>query len=476
MKKLNNDFDILNYLLELNNKGVFLEYKENKLIYKARNISLDSDIIIELREFKHKIISFLKNYEEKIVDLSYMQKAYLMGKKEGIPLNNVNATYYQEFEKDNIDISKLESAINWIINNNEALRLVIFKEGKGIICEDLPPFCITSYCKEEERLYHREFLSHKIYEYGTWPMFDIFVGKFKKGKDILHFTFDCSIIDAWSANVLIKKMFEKYSGENIVSSNYSYRTYLKDFKKYLAENSKLLSEADKYWTSKCEHIFASPHLKTEQEINSVKKSTFRTKSYKFTEDMTLSIERIAIYNQISVSSLLIAIYISVLSKYSINKEFSINATIFGKNIFSKDVIDLIGEFSNIALIEYKPSKKNIIESAQDVQNQLLQALNYRLYNGVNIIRKSRNSNMCYPVVVTSMLGVDYKSTYKGFTEVFSISQTPQVILDHHIRKIDGSLVISFDYIEELFKEEQIDNILDYYVDLIKLLIGETHHE
>ena len=65
MKKLNNDFDILNYLLELNNKGVFLEYKENKLIYKARNISLDSDIIIELREFKHKIISFLKNYEEK---------------------------------------------------------------------------------------------------------------------------------------------------------------------------------------------------------------------------------------------------------------------------------------------------------------------------------------------------------------------------------------------------------------------------
>ena len=167
---------------------------------------------------------------------------------------------------------------------------------------------------------------------------------------------------------------------------------------------------------------------------------------------------------------------SVLSKYSINKEFSINATIFGKNIFSKDVIDLIGEFSNIALIEYKPSKKNIIESAQDVQNQLLQALNYRLYNGVNIIRKSRNSNMCYPVVVTSMLGVDYKSTYKGFTEVFSISQTPQVILDHHIRKIDGSLVISFDYIEELFKEEQIDNILDYYVDLIKLLIGETHHE
>lgn len=69
-----------------------------------------------------------------------------------------------------------------------------------------------------------------------------------------------------------------------------------------------------------------------------------------------------------------------------------------------------------------------------------------------------------------MLGVDYQSIYKGFAEVYCISQTPQVILDHHIREIDGCLAISFDYVVELFSDSQIHRLLEEYKLMLEGLI------
>ena len=217
-----------------------------------------------------------------------MQKAYLMGKEKEIALNTVNATYYQEFEKENIDVKKLEESLNWIINQNEALRMVIFREGKGIISENLPNYNIKSYKLEtyEQRIKYREEMSNKTYNYGTWPMFDVCVGKSFEDKDILHMIYDCSILDAWSIDILTKMLFKKYSGENIEVQDYNYTDYLRDFNKHLIANKNLIEEADRYWTVKSENLFKPPELKTKQDISTVKSMTFKTVFYVFDMDTT----------------------------------------------------------------------------------------------------------------------------------------------------------------------------------------------
>lgn len=47
------------------------------------------------------------------------------------------------------------------------------------------------------------------------------------------------------------------------------------------------------------------------------------------------------------------------------------------------------------------------------------------------------------------------------------SKTPQVMLDHHVRDDLGSLKLSFDYVTDLFREEDVEKILLAYVKRVK---------
>lgn len=51
----------------------------------------------------------------------------------------------------------------------------------------------------------------------------------------------------------------------------------------------------------------------------------------------------------------------------------------------------------------------------------------------------------------------------SFHEVYALSKTPQVMLDHHVRDDLGSLKLSFDYVIELFAREDMEKIMDTYV-------------
>lgn len=111
-----------------------------------------------------------------------------------------------------------------------------------------------------------------------------------------------------------------------------------------------------------------------------------------------------------------------------------------------------------------------LESIKEIQKQIFKLLEFRIYDGVNIIKKVYDKNhdsTGFPVVVTCMIGEIYKSKQSGFLETYSLSQTPQVIVDHHIRIIDERIKISFDYIEELFEENYIKKIIQKYVEIIE---------
>lgn len=101
-------------------------------------------------------------------------------------------------------------------------------------------------------------------------------------------------------------------------------------------------------------------------------------------------------------------------------------------------------------------------------------LEFRAYDGVNILNKVKKVDLknekTFPVVMTCMVGEKYMSVTNGFREEYSISQTPQVVIDHNVRIIDGELNITFDYIEELFNRSYIQDLIDwykYYIDKVR---------
>ncbi|WP_301108728.1 hypothetical protein, partial [Sporosarcina sp.] len=71
-----------------------------------------------------------------------------------------------------------------------------------------------------------------------------------------------------------------------------------------------------------------------------------------------------------------------------------------------------------------------------------------------------------PIVFTCMLDGSASLAEEGespFREEFAISQTPQVVLDHHVRDDLGYLKVSWDYVIEMFDRQNVMEIFDTYV-------------
>ena len=104
---------------------------------------------------------------------------------------------------------------------------------------------------------------------------------------------------------------------------------------------------------------------------------------------------------------------------------------------------------------------------------------YRGFDGTNILKMLSAGNpgkAVMPIVFTCML--DGESSFKEkrkdpFEENFAISQTPQVILDHHVRDDLGYLKVSWDYIAEIFDKGNVTEVFHAYVGNIKKFISDN---
>ncbi|WP_058989960.1 condensation domain-containing protein [Anaerococcus rubeinfantis] len=472
-----NDLQVFNYLKNLKEKGLYLYMEDKNLKYKIKKSVISHDVLNEIRNHKEQISNFLLYIKDNYVDLSSMQLAYMAGQSKNQILNKVNAHYYIEFSKENIDVVKLENAVNVLIQQNDALRMIILSTGQGIILNKMPKYKVQTYnlAREEDKLNARENLSRKIYGYDYWPMFTIIVGKSNDSDDILHFSFDCSILDAWCAGKLINNLFSIYSGQKLEKAKYDYKDYIHDLESYMIKNQKILQKAEKYWENRILDISDGPKLAYKKNFQDLDSTTFVRQEYTFGKDIVTALERYSRLHKVTLTSAVMTVYMKVLSDMSRQKELSINITIFGKLPLNNNIDDVLGEFTNIGLIEYKDKQDNFIEAVQNTQNQIFKILEFRAYDGVNILNKARKTGLgkerFFPIVMTCMIGENYTSILNGFKEEYSLSQTPQVVLDHHVRMIDNEMKISFDYIKELFDYSYINKIIENYKQIIFQVCG-----
>ena len=306
-------------------------------------------------------------------------------------------------------------------------------------------------------------------------MFTIIVGKSNDSDDILHFSFDCSILDAWCAGKLINHLFSIYSGQKLEKAKYDYKDYIHDLESYMIKNQKILQKAEKYWGNRILDISDGPKLAYKKNFQDLDSTTFVRQEYTFGKDIVTALERYSRLHKVTLTSVVMTVYMKVLSDMSRQKDLSINITIFGKLPLNNNIDDVLGEFTNIGLIEYKDKQGNFIEAVQNTQNQIFKILEFRAYDGVNILNKARKTGLgkerFFPIVMTCMIGENYTSILNGFKEEYSLSQTPQVALDHHVRIIDNEMKISFDYIKELFDYSYINKIIENYKQIIFQVCG-----
>jgi len=411
-----------------------------------------------------------------------VQHAYLIGRSGLYELGKVGAHCYFEFEGFSPDIEKLTRAINRLICHHDMMRSVfIHDDMQQIILKEVPEYKIETYdlnnmlSKEAdtELLKIRGKMSHQIISTDKWPLFDIRASLHNSNCFRLHISFDNSVFDGWSMFHLISEMSRLYKNpeESLPKIDLSFRDYVVAMEKI--KDSDLFIKDRDYWLGRLDELPPSPDLPMVKKPEAGVHYPFTRFEFKMEKNTWVKLKSKAKAIGITPSGLLLSAYAEILNSRSANNEFTINLTTFNRVPIHKQVNEIVGDFTSLTLLGVNNSNGlTFKERAKNLQRQLWQDMDHPYFSGVQVLRelaklKGGAENARMPIVFTSALGLN-SSEQKAVGDNsigrlnYSISQTPQVLIDHQVYETSEELVLIWDTVKEFFPEGFIEDMFNVY--------------
>ncbi|MEK7434104.1 MAG: amino acid adenylation domain-containing protein [Cyanobacteriota bacterium] len=458
---------------------------EIKDLFSYPNINNLSKIIeLKQKNGEFKLPEIIQNNYDlyKPFPLTEIQQAYLVG-RENIELGNISAHGYIEIEIKDLDIDKFEKAFNKVIARHYLLKTVI-ENDKQVILKNVPYFKIKTYKINSnnsdinninEILEIRKRLSHEKIDYSKFPVFNLEISVLNEEISILHYSFDAIFTDATSIIIIAKEITDFYNNTNLELQNLeiNFRDYVLYCEKL--KDSFLYNKSKNYWLERLENLPSAPQLYTNiSKINeNINKTKFNRLEGKLSKDKWDKIKLKAKNLNITVNTILITSFSKILSYWSKKSDFTLNITLFNRLQVHRDINNILGDFTSLNLLEINlDNSKNLYENSINIQKQLIEDIDNRYFGGVSVLRElARLKGLeasFMPVVFTSMVGnngFDFNSLLGKI--VYSITQTPQVWLDHQVAEINDELVFNWDYLEHIFPEKMIKAMFEAYCNLLE---------
>ena len=427
--------------------------------------------------------------------LTDIQHAYWFGRIGAYELGNVATHVYFEFDNDNMNIERLNLAWRSLVERHEMLRAVVLPDARQQIIEQVPPYSFRvidlrgkdkAFVAAELAAIRRE-MSHQVLPSDQWPLFDIRVVRLDNDRIRLHLDFDALIADAYSLFLLMKEWLRLYKAPNLVLPplELSFRDYV--MAERTIENSVLYKNDQAYWLRRIPDLAPPPDLPLSKNPGEVAKPRFARRSANLDPQKWSRLKNRLSGEGLTPSGLLIAVYAKVLSAWSKSSRFTLNVTLFNRHQLDPHVNEIVGDFTSLSLLEVNGgAMKTFSAAARSLQEQLWRDLDHRLFSGVHVIREMARQRggwqrAVMPVVFTGAVSLGSfehdASVLSQMGELnYSITQTPQVWLDHQAYEQNGSLVYNWDAVEELFPEGLLDDMFGAYSRYLEHLADSEEHD
>jgi len=436
------------------------------------------------------VITELENAEEPF-PLTDIQQAYWVGRKGFYELGNVATHSYMELEMVDLDIDRLNEALNKLVARHGMLRAVLTIEGQQRVLKEVPLYQIKvldlksldEKTAENQLEEVREELSHQVLELDKWPMFDIRVTRLSEQRSLLHISTDSFVSDAWSRLIMGSELFRMYQdpAAEWPQLQLSFRDYV------LAEreirNSQYYERAKNYWSERLSDLPLAPELPLAVAQESLIKPHFVRRSARLDPTVWQSLRTRAAQAGLTPSGLILAAYAAVLGRWSKTQRFTINLTLFNRLPIHEQVNEIVGDFTSSILLAVNQSSSSFEDQARKIQRQLFNDIDHSAFSGVQVLRDlnrmrgGSDMRAAMPVVLTSTL-ID--NSNEGSQDTFSsiwqenmmagISQTPQVYLDNAVSEREGALLFRWDVVEEIFPVGMIQDMFDAFCDFLTKLV------
>jgi amino acid adenylation domain-containing protein len=432
--------------------------------------------------------------EDDSFPLNSLQTAYLVGRDPQFPLGGVATFFYYEFDRrsddQEADLRELETAWNRLVEHHPMLRMVIGSDLRQRILPEVPRYrfaCtdlrgVTSGTIDQTLVDLRAECSHQARAGDTWPLFDIRAAFLPDGRIRLYVGFDVLAVCLASWLQLMREW-----GALVDDPAFQLSTPSATFADFARrrENSQVeiqrRARDREYWAARAPHLPDGPALpwcSTPDELG-VPHFTRHPAELNAAEWSGLR-ARAAQYG-LSPTGVLFAAYGLVLARWGAADPFSLNTTLFDQHDVVADdasgLHDVVGAFTTSILVEMPEVNlatwSGFADYAGGVNRRFWTDMEHRSVSSVEALREHRGPDLTptHPVVFTSGVGLGAGETPAAWlgTEVFGVSQTPQVLIDHITWDHANGLRICWDIVDGSLPQDYVDGMVAAHVRLLRRL-------
>ena len=422
--------------------------------------------------------------------LTDIQMAYLIGREAKYELSGVSTQNYMELET-KLDIKRFNLALQKVIKRHPMLRAVILPSRQQQILAEVPDYIIEvedlsdldDETKNKRIIEQREKLSHHQFKTDEWPLFAFKAFKLSPDTHYFFILNDLLISDGMSVQIMYQELVAFYDNPDLQLPEIpiNFRDYMAVYQQI--KESPLYTRDKEYWLANLENFPSAPLLPLKCDPSSVNKVHFKRLSMSFESEDWKKLKEQAKQHGLTPTAILGAAYAEVLGFWGNQSRIPINLPAFNRLLLHEDIDKVIGDFTSLFLLEVDLNLGTTVwDRAEQVQKNILEALEHRHYDGVEYIREfAKHNNLgarsAMPYVFTSMLfenSIDDWSRLGKF--ITGVNPSSQVYLDNQAMEINGSLVINWDYVEELFAEDVIKEMFAQYTKMIRTLIDADEEE
>jgi amino acid adenylation domain-containing protein len=417
--------------------------------------------------------------------LTDIQQAYWVGRGAALELGNVGCHAYREFERTTVDLPRLEQAWQRVIQRHDMLRCVITAEGQQHVLEAVPPYPIVTTDLRgradaaEVLAAIRHDMSHHVFMPDQWPLFNI-RATLLDARVRVHVGLDLLIADAASMLLLFKEWGQFYEQPDWEPEplTVTFRDYV--LAQVAARHTDAFARAQAYWRARLPSLPTAPELPLAKAPASIEKPRFVRRTTRLDPPHWQQLRQWARQSGLTPSGLLCAVYADILAAWSRSSRFLMTLTLFQSHVAFRGVV---GDFTSTILLEADASPPTFQGRARRLQERLAEALDHTAVSGIQVLRElsrlHKGAVPAVPVVFTSALGhhnapgdQTLPIAWLGET-VFTITQTPQVWIDHHVVEDGGGLILSWDVVEDLFPAGMIDAMFEAHGRLLGALASDA---
>ncbi|WP_428817977.1 condensation domain-containing protein (plasmid) [Clostridium butyricum] len=378
-----------------------------------------------------------------------------------------------------IDKRKFEGVINKLIERHESLRTsfdLIDGEVVQKINKNISTYIEYSKGKREDiDNIIKSFI--RPFNLKTAPLIRVGLIKINENEHLLLTDMHHIISDGTSINILLTEFMNLYMEKQLPELKIQYKEYSKWQNELM--NSSYIKESEKYWINMFKEdrpILNMPISYIRPSIKSIEGDRVEAQ---ISLELTKQLNKFCEKTQSTLYMTLLAAYYILLYKYTGDEDIVVGSPVSGR--MNSDIENVVGMFVNtIAIRNYPAANKTINEFINEVKNNAIKAFMHQDYpfdvlvDKLNVERDtSRNPLFDTMFIMQNMQKSHLKLDEIEFEDYNIPSKTIQFDLTLNAIEKEGKINFSLDYCTKLFDREFIEQLLENYINLLKVIVEKS---